>query len=148
MEYMDSPLISVIIPVYNVEKYLRQCLESVIGQTYINLEIILVDDGSTDGSSKICDDFAAIDDRIVVIHQYNAGLSSARNAGLDIMKGDYVSFVDSDDWIEKDMFAILLSSLEDEKADIAISRIIGCVKIVVYLLIIQEKRLFILEKEL
>lgn len=117
---MNAPLISVIIPVYNVEKYLRQCLESVIGQTYINLEIILIDDGSTDGSSKICDDFAAIDDRIVVIHQHNMGLSSARNVGLDIMKGDYVSFVDSDDWIERDMFAILLSSLEEEEADIAI----------------------------
>ena len=117
---MKNPLISVIIPVYNVEKYLRKCIESVVGQTYKNLEIILVDDGSTDNSSKICDDFAAKDDRIVIIHQPNAGLSSARNLGLDIMKGDYVSFVDSDDWIEKDMFATLLTILKEEDADIAI----------------------------
>ncbi|QIU93774.1 glycosyltransferase family 2 protein [Bacteroides faecium] len=112
---MKVPLISVIIPVYNVEQYLHQCLESVIGQTYKNLEIILIDDGSTDNSPRICDDFAAKDKRIVVIHQHNAGLSSARNVGLDMMTGDYVSFVDSDDWIEKDMFATLLTVLEGEE---------------------------------
>lgn len=117
---MEAPLISVIIPVYNVEQYLQQCLESVIGQTYKNLEIILIDDGSTDNSPRICDDFASIDNRIVVIHQHNAGLSSARNLGLDIMKGDYVSFVDSDDWIEKDMFSTLLTTLREEGAEIAV----------------------------
>lgn len=117
---MKAPLISVIIPVYNVEKYLVQCLQSVVEQTYTNLEIILIDDGSTDSSPMICDTFAREDERIKVIHQSNGGLSCARNLGLDIMQGDYVSFVDSDDWIDRDMFAKLLGILEEESADIAI----------------------------
>ncbi len=104
-----SDLISVIIPIYNVEQYLRQCLDSVINQTYKNLEIILVDDGSTDNSGKICDEYALKDARIKVIHKENGGVSSARNAGLDIAKGDYIGFVDSDDYIEKDMYEYLYS---------------------------------------
>ena len=101
-------LISVIVPVYNVEKYISRCLDSIINQTYKNLEIIVIDDGSTDNSGVICDDYAKQDKRITVIHKKNGGLSSARNAGLDIISGDYVGFVDSDDWIEPDMFRGLL----------------------------------------
>jgi len=97
-------LISIIIPIYNVEKYLKQCIDSIINQTYINLEIILVDDGSTDNCGKICDEYGLKDNRIKVIHKQNGGLSSARNAGLDIAKGEYIGFIDSDDYVEKDMY--------------------------------------------
>ena len=117
---MAGPLISVIIPVYNVEKYLEKCINSVIGQTYKNIEIIIVDDGSTDKSGLICDFFAGKDTRIVVIHKVNGGLSSARNAGLDIAKGDYIGFVDSDDWIEPDMYECLLCNMLKENADISV----------------------------
>ena len=96
---MSNPLISVIVPVYNVEKYLKKCIQSIINQTYKNLEIILVDDGSSDNSGKICDEFAQKDNRIKVIHKTNGGLSDARNAGLDVMSGEWVSFVDSDDFV-------------------------------------------------
>lgn len=118
-------LISVIVPVYNVEKYLRQCLDSIINQTYRNLEIILVDDGSTDSSGIICDEYAQIDARIKVIHKENGGLSSARNAGLDvcISGGDYVAFVDSDDWLELDMYERLYETSKKYNADIVASKI-------------------------
>lgn len=93
--------ISVVVPVYNVEKYIQECVNSLLGQSYNNLEIILVDDGSTDNSGKICDDFAQKDDRIKVIHKKNGGLSSAREAGIDRATGDYIMLVDGDDWIDK-----------------------------------------------
>ena len=99
---MDNPMISMIIPVYNVEKYIKKCVISAINQTYRRLEIILVDDGSTDRSGEICDEFARMDDRIRVIHKKNGGLSDARNAGLDIIKGEYVTFLDSDDFVTAD----------------------------------------------
>lgn len=105
---MDN-LISIIIPIYNTEKYLEKCVESVRGQSYQNLEIILVDDGSTDNSGKLADDFAAKDKRIKVIHQKNAGQSAARNAGIRQAKGDFVSFVDSDDEIAPDFIKELLA---------------------------------------
>ena len=89
-----NELISVIVPIYNVEKYLHQCLKSIINQTYKNLEIILVDDGSPDSCPKICDEYSKKDKRIKVIHKENGGLSSARNAGLDVAKGEYISFID------------------------------------------------------
>lgn len=92
-------MISIIIPVYNVEKYLKRCVASVINQSYTDIEIILVDDGSPDNSPELCDEIAQTDSRVVVIHKENGGLSSARNAGLDIAKGDYVFFIDSDDWL-------------------------------------------------
>ncbi len=95
--------ISVIVPVYNVEKYLERCVESIFKQTYKNIEIILVDDGSTDNSGKICDKFLKKDERVKVIHKENGGLSDARNAGLEILSGKYIMFVDSDDWISPAM---------------------------------------------
>ena len=103
----NTPLISVIVPVYNVSVYLRKCIESIRNSTYINLEIILVDDGSTDDSGNICDHYEKIDDRITVIHKKNGGLSSARNAGLDIATGLYISFIDSDDYIEQGMLSYM-----------------------------------------
>ena len=96
--------ISIIIPVYQVEKYIKRCLDSILSQTYSNLEIILIDDGSRDMSGKICDEYAIKDSRIKVIHQDNAGVSVARNKGLDICTGDYVTFVDSDDFLEPLMY--------------------------------------------
>lgn len=96
---MQEKLISVIIPVYNVELYLNRCIESVLSQTFTDFELILVDDGSPDNSPKMCDEIAQKDSRVVVVHKKNGGLSSARNAGLDIAKGEYVFFIDSDDWL-------------------------------------------------
>lgn len=114
--------VSVIVPVYNVEKYLRKCVESIKNQTYQNLEIILVDDGSTDSSGNICDYLSQTDDRIVVIHKENAGLSDARNAGMDISTGDYIGFVDSDDYIDEDFYEILVANLEKYNADVSCCR--------------------------
>ena len=110
---MENALISVIVPVYNAEKYLADCVQSIISQTYRNLEIILVDDGSKDSSGSICDSFAEKDSRIKVIHQENAGVSAARNHGLDECHGEYVSFVDSDDYYSTNLFesAVRLSTM-------------------------------------
>lgn len=115
-----SPLITIIIPVYNVEQYLRRCLDSIVSQTYTNLEIILIDDGSPDNCPQICDDYAAKDNRITVIHKKNGGLSDARNAGLDVCKGKFISFVDSDDWIDKNYVKVLFDLLTETNTDIAI----------------------------
>lgn len=103
-------LISVIVPIYKVESYLNRCIDSIINQTYKNLEIILVDDGSPDRCGEICDNYAKLDSRIRVIHKINGGLSSARNAGLKIAKGDYIGFVDSDDYIKTDMYENLINA--------------------------------------
>lgn len=115
-----SALISVIVPVYNTERFLDTCIQSILNQTYQDFEIILVDDGSTDGSPEKCDLYAESDPRIQVIHKKNGGQSSARNVGLDVCKGDYISFVDSDDWIEPDMYMTLLGLLEDHGASLAV----------------------------
>ncbi|MCI9559123.1 MAG: glycosyltransferase [Lachnospiraceae bacterium] len=112
--------ISVIIPVYNVENYLKRCIESVIKQTYKNLEIILVDDGSTDHSADICDEYAQKDKRIIVIHKKNGGLSSARNAGIGIATGDFIGFVDSDDYISENMYRNLLALILKGNYDISV----------------------------
>lgn len=111
--------ISVIVPVYNVEKYINNTVNSIINQTYKNLEIILVDDGSPDRSSEICDEFAEKDSRIKVIHKENGGVSSARNAGLDMASGDYIAFVDGDDYIDHDMYEIMLGHITEYGADAA-----------------------------
>lgn len=117
---MRTPLISVIIPVYNVEKYLRRCLDSVIAQTYQKIEIICVDDGSIDDSGKICDQYAVRDARIKVIHQENQGLSAARNRGLDAAEGEYIAFVDSDDYILEGMYKKMLDKLLDYSVDLCV----------------------------
>ncbi len=115
-----SNKISVIVPVYNVEPYLNKCINSILDQTYKNLELILIDDGSTDRSGLICEEYKKRDPRIIVIHQSNMGVSSARNAGLNICSGSYVSFVDSDDWIEKNMYQDMISAIEDTGTDFAV----------------------------
>jgi len=115
-----DPFISVIVPVYKVEPYLRQCVDSILAQTYKNLEIILVDDGSPDRCPWICDDYEKKDKRIRVIHKENGGLSDARNEGLDIATGDYIGFVDSDDWITPDMYEHLMATILKYHADIAV----------------------------
>lgn len=113
------PLISVIVPVYQVESYLDRCVSSITGQSYSNLEIILVDDGSPDKCPAMCDGWAAKDGRVRVIHKANGGLSDARNAGLAAAKGEYISFVDSDDWIAPDMLQKLYDAIQRDDSDIA-----------------------------
>ena len=110
--------ISVIVPVYKVEKFINRCIDSILNQSYTDFELILVDDGSPDNCGKICDDYASKDKRIVVIHKENGGLSDARNAGIDAMKGQYVTFIDSDDYIHRETFSFLISLIEKENADI------------------------------
>lgn len=114
--------ISIIVAVYNIAEYLPRCMESLCSQTYENLEIILVDDGSSDESGRICDNYAKQDNRIIVIHKKNGGLSDARNAGLEAAAGDYIGFVDGDDWIEPDMYRAMLASCMENEAEIAICR--------------------------
>ena len=115
-----SPCISVIVPVYKVEKYLKECIDSILAQTYRDFELILVDDGSPDNCGKICDEYARRDDRIIVIHQENKGLSGARNTALDIAKGEFVTFIDSDDVVNIRYLELLLSGM-DEDIDIVAS---------------------------
>ena len=119
MNDLNKILVSIIVPVYNVELYLEKCIKSLLAQTYENIEIILSDDGSTDNSSNICDLFAKKDERIRVIHKANGGLADARNAGLDIMSGEYVTFVDSDDYLEPEAIEILLSTAIQKQSSIA-----------------------------
>lgn len=116
--HLNEPLVSVIIPVYNAEEYLRRCVRSVLDQTMKELELILVDDGSTDGSGLICDEMAKTDDRVVVIHKTNGGVSDARNRGLDIARGSYIGFVDSDDYVDADIFAYLYGLARRYSADL------------------------------
>lgn len=113
-------LISVIVPVFNVENFLSKCIESIISQTYDNLEIILVDDGSTDMSSQICDEYKVKDNRVRVVHKENGGLSDARNTGVKIATGNYIGFVDGDDYIEADMYEKLFEAIQEYKAEISI----------------------------
>ena len=113
-----SVLVSVVIPVYNVEQYLKECIDSVLNQTYSDYEIILVDDGSTDNSSKLCDDYLTVDNRIKVIHRENGGLSAARNTGMDAATGDYIYFLDSDDYIESVTLERLVHTAKTDDADI------------------------------
>lgn len=109
--------LSIIVPVYNIEKFLRQCIESLINQTLKTIEIILIDDGSTDNSGDICDEYAKMDNRIVVIHQKNKGASYSRNVGLKIAKGEWITFVDSDDWVENDLYEVAMKELKEKELD-------------------------------
>lgn len=116
--------VSIIVPIYNVEKYLKRCIDSILKQTYKELEIILVDDGSTDSSGLICEEYKENENRIKVIHKNNGGLSSARNAGLDIATGAYLTFIDSDDWIAENHIEQIMNALEAKSADIAVCGIV------------------------
>ena len=111
--------ISVIVPIYNAEKYLHRCVDSLLAQSFQDFELILVDDGSSDSSPQICDAYAATDTRIKAFHQKNQGVSSARNFGLDMATGRFCTFIDSDDWIELDMYETMMNSLEKNDADLA-----------------------------
>lgn len=113
-------LISIIVPVYNVEKYLDRCIESILAQSYTNFELLLIDDGSTDGSLRICKEYEELDTRIRTFHKKNGGLSDARNFGLDRMKGQYVTFIDSDDYVGSDYLKILFEMIEDGISDVTI----------------------------
>lgn len=117
---MEQPEISIIVPIYKAESYLKTCLDSITAQTYENLQIILVDDGSADSCGSICDSYAAKDPRIQVIHQCNAGVAAARNAGLAAATGDWIGWVDADDWVERDMFQYLLSNAVAQQADVCV----------------------------
>ena len=108
----NVPLITVIVPVYNKVNYVTRCIDSILAQSYKNLQVILVDDGSTDGSSDICDEYAAKDSRVEVVHKKNGGLSSARNCGIRIAKGEYVGFVDADDYIDVEMYRTLYDEVK------------------------------------
>lgn len=123
-----EPLVSVIVPVYGTEAFLEQCADSILQQTWRNLEIILVDDESPDKSPEICDMYAAKDSRVRVIHRKNGGVSAARNAGLDAAGGDYIAFVDSDDWISPDMIEVLVNACEQNDTDLAFCRIIHVIQ--------------------
>ncbi|MDY5030028.1 glycosyltransferase [Hallerella succinigenes] len=117
---MEKPLISIIVPIYRVEAYLSRCIDSILNQSYRNLEIILVDDGSPDSCPKICNEYAEKDARIRVVHKKNGGLSDARNAGIDIANGKYISFIDSDDYIHPEMISTLFDLLKSNDADISV----------------------------
>lgn len=117
---METELISVIVPVYNVERYLCRCVDSILHQTYRNLEVLLVDDGSTDASGAICDEYAAQEERVTAVHQKNGGLSAARNAGLERAQGTYLCFVDSDDFLDSRMLETLCRDLQEQDADVAV----------------------------
>lgn len=119
----NSNKISMIVPVYNVEKYIKKCVDSLLNQTYKNFEIILVDDGSTDDSGKICDEYASKYEKIKVIHKKNGGLSSARNIGLEESTGDYIGFIDSDDYVDSNYYETMINSIIDSKSDVAIADI-------------------------
>lgn len=118
-----NPTITIIVPVYNVEAYVRKSLQSIADQTFADWECIVVDDGSTDGSGAICDEFAALDSRFRVIHQSNQGLPAARNVGLELAQGKYIAFLDSDDYIHPDMYQVLLDAIRQTDSDIAISQV-------------------------
>lgn len=120
-EHLEYPLISVIVPIYNNEKYIDRCIASIVNQTIDKIEILLVEDGSTDNSLELCKKWATKDNRIKIIHQENKGVSAARNSGLEIAKGKYIGFVDSDDYIEKEMYEMLLKAINiDKKIDLAV----------------------------
>ena len=117
---MDE-LISVVVPAYNMEQYIGECVDSILAQTYRRLEVILVDDGSTDATGRICDQYAERDARVVVIHQENQGLPRSRKVGVAAARGAYVGFVDSDDWVDSNMYEYLCRELEESRAQLVTS---------------------------
>ena len=139
----SNALISVIVPVYNAEKYLEKCVDSILGQTHRELEIILVDDGSTDSSGAICDRYAELDARVVVLHKENGGQATARNMALDIAGGAYIGFVDSDDYIAPPMYSTLLSALTENGCEISV-----CARYTVGEMTGEEKPVFCSENSL
>ena len=116
----EKPLLSIIVPVYKVENYLQKCIDSILAQTFTDFELILVEDGSPDGCPALCDAAAAKDARIRVLHQKNGGLSAARNAGLDVARGEWIGFVDSDDYIAPEMYETLYKAVQNTGADLAL----------------------------
>lgn len=116
---VDQPLISIIIPIYNVQEYVARCLDSILKQTYQNFEVICIDDGSTDGSGKLCDEYAAMDQRVTVHHIKNSGVSNARNLGLSLVRGEFFAFVDSDDYLEANYLEVLYTNLKNFDCDIS-----------------------------
>lgn len=118
-----KPVISVIVPIYNVEKYLPRCIESILNQSFKEFELILVDDGSSDNSGKICDIYAEKDERVKVIHKENGGVSSARNVGIKAVNGEYIGFVDPDDYIDREMYKNLYELCENNNCDIGICKL-------------------------
>mgnify|MGYP003175335838 FL=1 len=122
MTLQATPLVSIIIPVYNAEKYLRYCVDSILQQSYTNLEVILVDDGAKDSSPSICDDYAQSDSRVTVIHQPNGGIAKAQNTGLDAAHGDYIAFADNDDILDSRNIELLLHALKSTDADMSKGR--------------------------
>lgn len=118
--------VSVIVAVYNVEKYLNKCVDSLLAQTLSDIEILLVDDGSTDGSGRICDDYAGKDNRVRVIHKENGGLSDARNRGIEEALAEYIGFIDGDDYVDEDMFEVLYQNLLKEEADVSVCGLYHC----------------------
>lgn len=114
---MTNPLITIIVPVYNAEKYLERCIQSILSQTFSDFELVLVDDGSTDNSPSMCDCYMERDNRVHVVHQTNAGVSAARNKGIDAAKGEFISFIDADDWVEREMYQTLYDEASRKEAD-------------------------------
>ena len=119
-ENIEKPSVTLIVPVYNVEKYLNRCIDSILNQTLEDFELILVDDGSKDNSGNICDEYMRKDRRVKVIHKENGGLSDARNSGIEISTGEYLSFIDSDDWVEKEFLETLYNNAIKYQAEIVI----------------------------
>lgn len=113
-------MVSIVIPIYNAEKFLKKCVSSVLEQSYKDFELILIDDGSSDNSSVICSEFAECDSRVIFIHQNNSGVSSARNCGLEAAKGEFIAFVDSDDYVEKDWLKLQINAMTANNADVAV----------------------------
>lgn len=112
-----NPLVSVVVPAYNIEKYIQKCAESILKQTYKNIELIIVNDGSTDNTGAVCDEIAKNDSRVVVVHKPNGGVSSARNTALDVAKGDYISIIDGDDWIEETLYEDAINAMNENNVD-------------------------------
>ena len=139
-------MISIIIPIYNVEKYLEKCLDSILNQTYKNLEIILIDDGSTDNSPNICNSYCEKDKRIKIIHKNNEGVSSARNKGIELSKGKYIVFIDSDDYVSNEHIEVLYDCIISNNVDLVISNLIDISEDGI-ILNNEEKESFLMNKD-